>query len=399
MMKFITVLIMEVLGGAEVAIFVPSFPEIQKDFGVSPFMVELLLGLNFIAHCIFSLIVGNLGDRFGHKPIIIIGLIVFIIGSILCVYATIYEILLVGRFLQGVGVSGPAVLAYIIIADMYSTAKQQQIMSVLNGTITLAMAAAPVLGSYIALFFGWRGNFTILLILGAISLVFCFIFIPGGHKNRAVKISIKEYVPILKSAKAIWYIVCICLLIQSYWVFIGISPILYIDGLGVTLDKFGFYQGTMAFVFSVFSFSSGYFIAKMGIKNCIIVSGVFLGFFIFASCLLIIYQVSNPNVITAVMQLLAIGVIFPVNIMWPLALETVPDAKCRLAAALTSLRLITTATTIQVVIYFYQGSFKPLGIAMSFTLILSFLCFYFLLQKENIFLKRKEDELPNSPDI
>lgn len=382
---------MEVLAGAEVDIFVPSFPEIQNDFNISPFMVELLLGLNLTAHCIFSLIVGNLGDRFGRKPVIIIGLIIFIIGSILCVYATIYEILLLGRFLQGVGVSGPAVLAYIIIADIYSAEKQQQIMGVLNGTITLAMAAAPVLGSYIALFFGWQGNFVALLILGVISLIFCLIFIPSGHKNKEVKISIKEYLPIFQSAKAIWYIACICLLVQSYWIFIGISPILYIESLGVTLDKFGFYQGAMAFIFSVFSFSSSYFIAKIGIINCMVASGVFLVLFILASLLLIIYQVADPIVITAVMQLLAIGTIFPVNIMWPLALEAVPDAKARLAAMIISFRLITTASTIQLVSYFYQGSFKPLGIAMSVTLILSFICFYFLMQKGNIFLKREEN--------
>lgn len=389
MIKFITVLIMEVLAGAEAVIFVPSFPEIQKAFCISPFMVELLLGSNLVTHCIFSLIVGNLGDRFGRKPIIIIGLIVFIIGSIFCVYATVYEILLLGRILQGVGISGPAVLAYIIIADMYSIEKQQQLMGVLHGTITLAMAVAPVIGSYIALFFGWQGNFVLLLIFGAVALVLCLIFIPSGQRNRAIKISIKEYIPILKSAKAILYITCICLLVQSYWIFIGISSILYIDGLGVTLDKFGFYQGTIAFVFSILSFNSSYLITKMGIKNCIIVSGVFLGFFIFASCLLIFYHVSSPKVITAVMQFLVIGTIFPINIMWPLALEAVPGAKSRLAAVFISLRLLTTATTIQVVIYFYQGSFKPLGIAMLFTLILSFLCFYFLLKKENNFFKKK----------
>lgn len=69
-LQFITVLIMEILAGAEVDLFVPSFPDLQKAFNLSPFMVELLLGVNLTAHCITSLIVGNLGDKYGRRPIL-----------------------------------------------------------------------------------------------------------------------------------------------------------------------------------------------------------------------------------------------------------------------------------------------------------------------------------------
>jgi DHA1 family bicyclomycin/chloramphenicol resistance-like MFS transporter len=104
-MTFITVIIIEILAGAEIDIFVPSFPELQRVFGLSPFMVELTLFVNLIAHCLTSLLVGNLGDRYGHKPLIILGLIIFIAGSILCSFTNIYWVLLFGRFLQGVGIS------------------------------------------------------------------------------------------------------------------------------------------------------------------------------------------------------------------------------------------------------------------------------------------------------
>lgn len=82
MRLFITVTIMEILAGAEVDLFVPSFPDIQDTFNLSTFMTELLLGVNLIAYCITSLIVGNLGDRYGRKPIIILGLLIFNLGSL-----------------------------------------------------------------------------------------------------------------------------------------------------------------------------------------------------------------------------------------------------------------------------------------------------------------------------
>ena len=82
MKLLITVIIMEILTGAEIDLFVPSFPEIQDTFNLSTFMTELLLGVNLTSYCITSLIVGNLGDRYGRRPIIILGLLIFNLGSL-----------------------------------------------------------------------------------------------------------------------------------------------------------------------------------------------------------------------------------------------------------------------------------------------------------------------------
>jgi DHA1 family bicyclomycin/chloramphenicol resistance-like MFS transporter len=196
MYLFITILIMEILGGAEVDIFVPSFPDLQRTFNLSPFIVELTLAVNLTAHCLTSLIVGNLGDRYGRRPIILIGLGVFIVGSVFCIFSTAYWQLLFGRFLQGAGISAPVVLSYLVIADQYSAAKQQQLMGVLNGALTLGMAFAPVVGSYVNTFFHWQGNFVLLLILSLICLGLGIIFLPKGVKNPNISLSLREYKPV-----------------------------------------------------------------------------------------------------------------------------------------------------------------------------------------------------------
>jgi DHA1 family bicyclomycin/chloramphenicol resistance-like MFS transporter len=97
-MKFLAVILMCILGGAEVDLFIPSFPELQKVFNLSPFMVELTLGINLAAHCVTSLIVGSLGDRYGRKVIILLGLIIFNMGSGFCIFATEYWHLILGRY-------------------------------------------------------------------------------------------------------------------------------------------------------------------------------------------------------------------------------------------------------------------------------------------------------------
>jgi len=243
----------------------------------------------------------------------------------------------------------------------------------LNGFVTLAMATAPVFGSYVSLFFKWQGNFVILLLLGTICLLLSIIFLPKSPTNLFVKFSIKEYKPILTSKSVIYYIITICLLSQSYWIFIGMSPILYMESFGVSLNNFGFYQGAICVSFSIVSLSSGYFIKKFGQKKCLIFGVGLLFCFILATSILITFNINNPIIITLVLQLEGIGVVFPINILWPLALDTVPDAKGRMAAIMVGGRLIITSISLQIVSYFYNGVFFHIGLAMILSLILSLL--------------------------
>ncbi|RZI47141.1 MFS transporter [Candidatus Finniella inopinata] len=381
-MCFFTIFIMYALCGAEIDLFVPSFPELQQVFHLSPFMVELTLGVNLVAHCLTSLVVGSLGDRFGRKAIILIGLSIFTIGSLCCVYAPAYWILLLGRLLQGIGISGPAVLSYVIIADIYSVDKQQQLMGFLNGVIAFAMAFAPVIGSYVSLSFHWQGNFVVLLIMGLISLIMGILFLPASKNNKSNSFSMREYQVVLRSSKALYYISTVCFLLIPYWFFVGISPILYMEDLGVSLEMFGFYQGSMAMCFSVFSISSSYFIKKFGQRNCLFFGLFMVVIFMLATFALLVGKINDALAITLAMQLLAIGVIFPINILYPLCLDAVPDAKGKISALVTSGRLVLTAINLQIAGYIYNGTFMPIGTIMILALILGLWFCYQVFQKE-----------------
>jgi DHA1 family bicyclomycin/chloramphenicol resistance-like MFS transporter len=389
MLLYITIILMCILGGAEVDIFVPSFPDLQTTFNLSPFMVELTLGVNLTAHCVTSLIVGNLGDRYGRRPIILLGLTIFVIGSLFCVLAGAYWQMLLGRLLQGIGVSGPVVLSYIVIADKYPPERQQQMMGVLNGSVGLAMACAPVLGSFVNMAYGWQGNFMVLLILGGVCLGLGIIFLPKGVVNRDVSLSLKEYAPVVKSRKAFLYILTIVLILQSYWIFIGISPIFYMEDLGVSLKQFGFYQGILAATFGIISLTSGIYIKRFGSQKCFFFSVLFLMGFLAVLPILMLLNTRNPMIITGVMLLQSLGVIFPINVLWPLMLESVPDARGRLAAVAVGSRLVVTALSIQIASYFYDGTIRSLGAAMWVFTAIGLWAGYKLLQTDQIFKSRE----------
>jgi DHA1 family bicyclomycin/chloramphenicol resistance-like MFS transporter len=380
-MYLFTVIIIVMLTGMELDLFVPSFPELQEVFHLSPFMVEMTLSINMIAHCVAAFVAGTLGDRYGRKPVIVGGLIIFIIGSIACVFATSYNILLLGRLLQGVGISGPSVLAYVLISDKYSKKQSQYLMGIVNGVITVAMACAPVIGSYVNLFFNWRGNFVVLLILGILSLLFTMVFIQNKQETHEVKISLKEYKPIFQSRKAVLYLITLTMACQSYWVFIGMSSILYMNDLGVELKDFGLYQGAIAAVFAIGSLSSSYFLKRFGTTKCFIVAGwLVVSFFVLAATITIL-NIKNPLVITLVMLVQAISMVYPINILWPLALDAVKGARGRMGAMLVTWRLVVSAIAIELASYFYNESFLTIGTTICITLAVGIMACYMLIKE------------------
>src|SRR3990167_7587890 len=251
-MILIAIILMDLLTGMEFDLFVPSFPQLQAHFSLTPFWVEALLSVNFIGYCISLFFVGGLADRYGRKPIILIGLFTFVIGSVLCLVETAYYFLLLGRFLQGIGIAAPAILSFLIIADTYPIKQQQFLFAMLNGSLNTAAAAAPVLGSYIALYFHWQGNFAALLILGLVTLLTTIFFIPSYKlpKNPDTILP-RGYIKVFQSRPLILLICTLLFIFVPYWIFVGMSPLLYIKDLGVSLHYFGLYQGVLALVFAI----------------------------------------------------------------------------------------------------------------------------------------------------
>lgn len=387
MLLFFTIIMIEILSGAEMDLFIPSFPELQATFHLSPFMVQFMLSANMAAFCICSLFSGVLGDRYNRRKVMLISLGILLLGSVLCVSATNYPVLLIGRILQGIGMAGPAVLAYPIISDNYPIGKQAGMLGILNGASTLAMAFAPVIGSYVNLYFNWRGNFTILLAFSLFCLVLSYFVIPNRAGSSTVSVSPKTYWVLLRSPQLLTFTLFFCFLVTPYWIFVGISPILYMQDFGVTLKEFGYYQGAITFFFAITCFASAPILSKFGHKKFLYV-GILTC--ILSALLMIILMVShnhNPLILTIVVVVMAAGAVFPINILFPQSLTVIENSKGRTAALMLAARLILTAVTLVIVGYFYTGDFLALGLAMVILLILSVFCIVILISKRWVVLK------------
>ncbi|MBS0359086.1 MAG: MFS transporter [Proteobacteria bacterium] len=389
-MLLITVILMDLLTGMEFDLFVPSFPELQSHFNLSPSLVEALLSVNFVGYALSLFFVGALADHYGRKPIILLGLSIFTMGSILCLLGK-YELLLIGRFLQGIGIAAPSILSFLIIADSYPIKKQQYLMAMLNGVMNTAVAIAPVVGSYLTLYFHWQGNFVTLLLLGLISLVMTMVFIPTYTlPERAETVSFREYISLFQSKPLTLLVAHIVVMVSPYWIFVGMSPLLYMESLGVSLSHFGYYQGVLALIFAAGSVLFGLIINRFEQKKMLYFSNQIFIVSLICIGLASFFDNFSPLLITLVFIPFIIAQVVPSTILYPLCVSLMPQAKAKVSAVLHGTRLVFTALSLQVAGYFYRGSFRNIGIIISICILVVIVTLFFIIKNREIMKPSQE---------
>lgn len=389
-MILLTVILMDLLSGMEFDLFVPSFPVLQNHFALSPSWVAALLSVNFAGYCFSLFFLGDLSDRYGRKPVIVLGLITFVIGSMLCVWPLSYAFLVAGRLLQGLGIAAPAILSFLVIADAYPLKEQKFLMGILNGTMNLAVAAAPVIGSYLTLYFHWQGNFIALLLLGMLVLTMTILFIPHQrHPEQMQSVSlygISGYITLFKSGALVLLMTNLLFIFVPYWIFVGMSPLLYIRDLGVSLEYFGYYQGIMAFVFALGSILYGLFLKQYNPdeKRMLFISILIFFLSMMLIGLVVFVDSSNPLFITFAIVVFVIGQIIPTTVLYPVCLNFIANAKGRVSAVIQGGRLILTSVSLQVASYYYTGSFRSIGIVMIGFIMIATITLYFVLNNKDL---------------
>ncbi|WP_254229636.1 MULTISPECIES: MFS transporter [Wolbachia] len=169
----------------EIDISVPSFPDIVRYFNVPEGTIQLTIAYNFLGVCIGGLFFGPLSECYGRRRMMIIGNTLLLIGAVGCVFALSVSWLLISRFIQGIGVS-TSVVVFAIIADSYKGNEAVKFIGIMNSIITVLIAIAPVLGSFINKIVGWRGNYASVAILCFISWVLLLFLLPETKKDRDI---------------------------------------------------------------------------------------------------------------------------------------------------------------------------------------------------------------------
>lgn len=144
--------------------------------GATPLLIGVIVGGYALTQAIFQLPFGIMSDKIGRKPTLVIGLVIFLVGSIICAVSTDIYTLMFGRFLQGSGAIGAVIPA--MISDLVSEESRGKAMALMGGSIAISFAFAMGLGPVIAAHYGIGSLFWIAGVLSILSMIILFTKVP-----------------------------------------------------------------------------------------------------------------------------------------------------------------------------------------------------------------------------
>jgi MFS transporter, DHA1 family, multidrug resistance protein len=169
---------LSMLGPFSIDTYLPSFPFIERDFGISVIQVQQTLSAYLFTFAFMTLFHGTLSDSFGRRPVILISLCIFTAASVGCALAQSFHQLLLFRAIQGFSAGAGMVVGRAIIRDSLEGHAAQRLMSWVTMIFGLAPAVAPVVGGWLQGAFGWHSVFVFLALYAAVLIVSCYFILP-----------------------------------------------------------------------------------------------------------------------------------------------------------------------------------------------------------------------------
>jgi DHA1 family bicyclomycin/chloramphenicol resistance-like MFS transporter len=157
----------------------PALPNIRDAFHIAdPNHPQLVLSTFLIGFGLGQFLMGPLSDRFGRRPVLLGGMILYAVASLLAIAAPSFELLLLARALQGFATSATRVIATSIVRDCYAGRRMASVMSLAMMVFIAVPVVAPSFGQTVLLLAQWRGIFIVLMIYGVIALIWSALRMP-----------------------------------------------------------------------------------------------------------------------------------------------------------------------------------------------------------------------------
>ena len=252
----------------------PALPEISAVMSpTSPNKTQLVISSFVIGMGIATLFTGPLSDSFGRKKIIFFGGVIYITGALIASYSKTLEIMLLGRFIQGIGVAGPRIVALAIVRDLYEGRRMAQIVSIAMIVFTLVPAVAPMVGALIVSNFGWRSIFIAFILFSIVSIGWLLIrqeeTLKPEHRVKFTFLNLTNSIKECFSNKI--FITSTCLQAFAFGsLFASLSTIQQIFDITYNKnDSFPEWFALIALISGLASFANSFFVVKVGMRKLI----------------------------------------------------------------------------------------------------------------------------------
>ena len=189
----------------------PALPNIRSAFGIADAnLPQMVLSTFLVGFGAGQFLMGPLSDRFGRRPVLIGGMILYGVASLLAIAAPSFELLLLARALQGFGTSATRVIATSIVRDCYAGRRMASVMSLAMMVFVAVPVVAPSFGQAVLLLTQWRGIFVVLMLYGVFTLVWSALRMPetlpeANRKSLAIGEVLRAYAQTVTNRQTLGY--------------------------------------------------------------------------------------------------------------------------------------------------------------------------------------------------
>ncbi len=304
----LTLIIMTGTSAMAMNMFLPSLPAMTKYFATDYRLMQLSVALFLGVNGALQIIVGPLSDRFGRRPVLIGGYLIFLAATLGCIYAPSVEIFLSFRMLQA-GIVVSMVLSRAIIRDMYDQAQAASMI----GYVTMGMAVVPMItpaiGGYLDEAFGWQANFWAFMLAGALTLA--LIWFDSGETNLTPTASFAQqfadYPELLTSPRFWGYALAAAFSSGAFFAYLGGAPYIGSELFSLSPSVLGLLFGAPALGYIAGNFISGRASVRLGVNTMILRGSLVVAVGVGLSILLFLAGLGGPLTFFGFMTFVGLG--------------------------------------------------------------------------------------------
>jgi MFS transporter, DHA1 family, multidrug resistance protein len=366
-----TLVLGSVIVNSAVNMNTPVLPDISDYFGISDNLTQWTIISFFLGTAIAALFYGPLADYYGRRIMLLIGMGLFCASSVACMAATGIYGLITARFIQGLGGVASSVIWLTIIKDIYKGNDSVRILNVFNITISISLSIAPIIGSFSASLWGWRGSFAILSILSFLHLILVFFVIPetlylASRPFISAKKAFQGFRVVFFNRDFVTLSIINGIIHGVHAAQMPLFSLYFQDGLGISRDSFALYQFIPILFYSLSAVFVRNTVNQQGISKTFILGMYWLALYSLSVVVTMLWFPSSAIIIGGTYCIFSICCPFIATVVTTLAMESVPEMGGVSSSAMTSTRQLMASIIAFSGAQFYTLSFESIAIVMLF---------------------------------
>ncbi|MBL8490574.1 MAG: multidrug effflux MFS transporter [Rhodocyclaceae bacterium] len=262
------------IGPFSIDTYLPAFPAMARALGATDIEVQQTLTAYMLPFAFMMLWHGALSDALGRRRVILGGLLLYVLSTLVCVFAQRIEVLWAGRALQGLCAGAGMVVSRAVVRDLFDGAAAQKLMSHIAVLFGIAPAIAPIIGGWIHAWFDWHGIFVFLAVLGAaIFLAAWFLLpetLPPAKRQSLHPVQLwHAYVRVFTHRVFVRLSLALALCFNGMFLYVLSAPVFLMRHLGLSAQAFGWMFGPSVVGLMTGSWVSGRLAGKVSPRRTV----------------------------------------------------------------------------------------------------------------------------------